>query len=178
MNQDLRKRDRWIVLCRHCVCVRERERVEVHYMGWTKFTKEQVWWCAVFLNTWSITCLVCLLFSIHQNPQTSLPQRHEGSIRVRYLYDSILFCNTSLVFGGCHFTSNSLCLPQTCFDVSLNNFSNFSVFHVQNLWLEHTNQTWLCCPATLKNEREEARCKCWWWKCMWAWTWAARACCC
>jgi hypothetical protein len=45
-------------------------------------------WCAVFLNTWSITCLVCLLFSIHQNPETSLAQRHEGSICVRYLYDS------------------------------------------------------------------------------------------
>lgn len=65
-------------------------------------------------------------------------------------------CNTSLVFGGCRLTSNSLCLSQTCFDVSLNNFSNFNVFHVQNLWLDHTNQTWLCRPETNTNEREEA----------------------
>ncbi len=47
-------------------------------------------------------------------------------------------------------------MSQTCFDVSFNNFSNFNVFHVQNLWLDHTNQSWLCRPETLTNEREEA----------------------
>ncbi len=131
-----------------CVCVRERERESRGTLHGLNKNSQKNKCGALFFSTHdrSPASSACSFpFTKTQKPH------YPRDMRVPSVFDISMthfICNTSLVFSGCHLTSNSLCLSQTCFDVSLNNFSNFNVFHVQNLWLDHTIQTWLCRPET------------------------------